>query len=330
MDPVRAPRARGLTVAASSAVAGTRVVVLGGSGFIGSAVVARFVAAGAVVRSVSRSGRPPVAGVEAVTADLTEPGRVAEVVADADVVLPLVLYTGGGTYRVDGGEAEAAARVNVAVVRSVVEAAAGRMVVFAGSTSQVGSGARQRVDGTETDVPTTEYDRQKCEAERVVLESGGISLRLPTVYGPTPLAVDRGVVTTMIRRALAGERLTVWGDGLMERDLVFVDDVANAFVEAVIHADRTAGRHWLLGTGRGVTVRELFETVSTSVSAHTGKPPVPVVSVPPPREATVMDVRSLVADPAAFTAASGWRATTPLHAGITATVAAVAERESPD
>ncbi len=180
--------------------------------------------------------------------------------------------------------------MNVAVVRSVVEAAAGRMVVFAGSTSQVGSGARQRVDGTETDVPTTEYDRQKCEAERVVLESGGISLRLPTVYGPTPLAVDRGVVTTMIRRALAGERLTVWGDGLMERDLVFVDDVANAFVEAVIHADRTAGRHWLLGTGRGVTVRELFETVSTSVSAHTGKPPVPVVSVPPPREATVMDV----------------------------------------
>ena len=71
-------------------------------------MVARFVAAGAVVRSVSRSGRPPVAGVEAVAADLTEPGRVAEVVADADVVLPLVLYTGGGTYRVDGGEAEAA------------------------------------------------------------------------------------------------------------------------------------------------------------------------------------------------------------------------------
>ncbi len=81
-------RARGLTGAASSAVAGTRVVVLGGSGFIGSAVVARFVAAGAVVRSVSRSGRPPVAGVEAVAADLTEPGRVAEVVADADGCCP--------------------------------------------------------------------------------------------------------------------------------------------------------------------------------------------------------------------------------------------------
>src|SRR5690606_24162788 len=131
MDPVRAPRARGLTGAASSAVAGTRVVVLGGSGFIGSAVVARFVAAGAVVRAVSRSGRPPVAGVEGVAADPMEPGRVAAVVAEAGGVRPRGLYSGGGTYRLDGGEAEAAARLNVAVVRSVVEAAAGRMVVFA-------------------------------------------------------------------------------------------------------------------------------------------------------------------------------------------------------
>ncbi len=310
-----------------SALTGVRVVVLGGSGFIGSAVAARFVAAGATVRSVSSSGRAPCADVEGVAADLTEPGRVAEVIADADVVLPLVLYTGGSTYRIGDHEAEAAERVNVAVVRSVLASAAGRVVVFAGSTSQVGAGARDRVDGTEPDEPTTEYDRQKLVAERVVLDGGGVSLRLPTVYGPAPSALDRGVVTAMVRRALAGEPLTVWGDGAVERDLVFVDDVANAFVHAVVDAPRLAGRHWLLGSGRGVSVRELFERVAAAVSAHTGRPPVPVVSVPPPTEATEMDGRSLVADPAAFTEVTGWRAEVDLSAGIDATVAAVAVRE---
>ncbi|EHR62804.1 NAD-dependent epimerase/dehydratase family protein [Saccharomonospora cyanea] len=326
MDPVRAERARGLTV--GSLPAGTRVVVLGGSGFIGSAVAARFAAVGATVRSVSSSGRAPCADVEGVAADLTEPGRVAEVIADADVVLPLVLYTGGGTYRVGEHEAAAAARVNVSVVRSVLASVtAGCVVVFAGSTSQVGSGARDRIDGTEPDEPTTEYDRQKLAAERVVLDGGGVSLRLPTVYGPAPVALDRGVVTAMVRRALAGVPLTVWGDGAMERDLVFVDDVANAFVHAVVDARRLAGRHWLLGSGRGVGVRELFDRIAASVAAHTGRPPVPVVSVPPPQQATAMDVRSLVADSTAFTAATGWRAAVGLADGIDATVAAVAARE---
>lgn len=324
MDPVCAGRPRGLTM--QRTLTGVRVVVLGGSGFVGSAAAARFAEAGATVRSVSLSGRAPFPGAETVAADLTEPGRVAEVIEDADVVLPLVLYTGGGTYRVGQGEADAAARVNIAVVRAVVAAAQRRLVVFAGSTSQVGAGAGERIDGTETDEPTTEYDRQKSVAERAVLDGGGISLRLPTVYGPSPSTLDRGVVTAMIRKALAGERLTVWGDGATERDLVFVEDVASAFVHAVVNADRVAGRHWPLGSGRGVRVRELFETVAAAVAVHTGRPPVPVVSVPPPRTATVMDVRSLVVDPTAFTTATGWRATVGVADGITATVSAVADQ----
>nr|WP_246382401.1 NAD(P)-dependent oxidoreductase [Prauserella isguenensis] len=307
-------------------MSGRRVVVLGGSGFVGSAVAARFLAEGARVRSVSRSGGNPVSGVDAVGADLTRPGVVAEAVAGADVVVVLVLYTGSGGYRVGPDRAREAAEVNVGVAEAVAAAARDRILLFAGSTSQVGVVDHDRIDGTETDAPVTEYDRQKCEAERVVSEAGGITLRLPTVYGCGPAGLDRGVVTAMTRRALAGEPLTVWGDGGMQRDLLHVDDVSRAFAAAAGGARQLTGRHWLLGSGAGVSVRELFVRVARVVARRSGAAPVPVVSVAPPAHATAMDMRGLVADPAAFRDSTGWEARVGLDDGIETTVAAVAGR----
>lgn len=303
--------------------AGTKVAVLGGSGFVGSAVAARLAAAGAAVRVVARDPGVPPFPAEAVTADLTEPGRVAAAVAGADVVLPLVLFTGSGTWRVEAAGADDAAKVNVGVIADAV-AAAGAAVVFPGSTSQVGPGAPERIDGTEPDRPDSEYDRQKCAAERLVLDAGGCGLRLPTVFGPSSGSPDRGVVAAMARRALAGQPLTVWGTGEMERDLLFVEDVAEAFVAAVAHADDLAGHAWLVGSGTGISVRELFTAVSEAVAAHTGLPAVPVMSVAPPEHATPIDFRSLVADPTAFSRVTGWRARVPLADAVARTVAAVA------
>lgn len=308
---------------------GLRVVVLGGTGFVGSAVADRFVRAGATVRSVSRGGAASVSGVDVVAADLTRPGAVARAVAGADVIASLVLYTGSGSYRVGAEQAEAAAEVNVEVAHAVsgaVGSGGGPTVLWAGSTSQVGAGAGERisVDGSEPDRPTTEYDRQKCAAEAHVLGAGGISLRLPTVYGRSPGGLDRGVVTAMIRRAVAGQALTVWGEGGMLRDLVAVDDVARAFVTAAAHAPRLAGRKWVLGSDRGVSVRDLFERIAHAVAAHANRAPVPVVSVPPPAHATDMDLRGLVADPSAFRAVTGWRTDVDLDDGLAETVRAAA------
>src|SRR5205085_3976417 len=131
---------------------------------------------------------------------------------------------------------------------------------------------------------------QKHEAERLLKAATvrgvlrGISLRLPTVYGTGPgeRCVDRGVLATMIRRAFADEPLTVWGDGSMERDLLHVRDAAAAFVAALTNPDRLSGGHWLVGTGNGIRLRDVFTAVADSVAAQCGRRAVPVVSVPPP------------------------------------------------
>ncbi|MGX7825633.1 NAD-dependent epimerase/dehydratase family protein [Actinokineospora sp. 24-640] len=301
-----------------------KVAVLGGSGFVGTAVAGRLAAAGMAVRVVARDpGSPPY---PAVRADLTRPGRVAAAVAGADVVLSLVLHTGSGSWRVEPEQADAAAAVNVGIARAAVST--GLPVLLAGSTSQAGPAAGERLDGGEADEPESAYDRQKLAAERIVVAAGGICLRLPTVYGPGPK--DRGVVSAMARRALAGEPLTVWGSGAMRRDLVHVDDVAEAFLAAVRHREALAGRHWLIGTGTGVSVRELFELVAGAVAERTGAAPVPVRSVPPPAHATEADLRGQVADPAAFAAVTGWRPRVALADGVGGVVASLSTKDTKD
>ncbi|MCM6778696.1 NAD-dependent epimerase/dehydratase [Nocardia sp. CDC159] len=317
------------------AVKPLRYTLLGATGFVGSAVLRELAAHPIRLRAVARHPvavpTDAAAVIDVDTQDLTAPGAVARAVADADVVVHCVAYIAGTTtWRIAEGD-DAAERVTVGTVADLVEALGQRShparVVFAGAVSQVGSGAREIVDGTEIDRPTGEYDRQKLRAERLLLDglrSGphrAVSVRLPTVfgYGPHSTARDKGVVSTMVRRALAGQPLTMWHDGTVRRDVLYVEDVARALAAAADHADELAGRAWVLGSGRGLALKELFGTIADLVAERTGTR-VPVVSVPPPEHAEAGDLQSLTVDSSAFRAATGWQPMVDLETALRRTI----------
>lgn len=318
-----------------------RVAVLGASGFLGSAVAAMLARRRLRLRLVAR--RPSavpvgaVADVEVRAVDLTDTASLAAAVVDVDAIVHLVCHRSGArAWRTDDdplGE-----WVNVGMVHALVDIlraapeARRPACVFAGSASQVGLTARDRVDGTEEDHPASGYDRHKSLAERALLDATregvlrAVSLRLPTVYGEsrTPTAADGGVVTAMARRALADEPLTVWRDGTIGRDLLHVDDAARALVTGLDRVGELAGRHWVVGTGRMTTLGDLFRTVARLTADTTGRPPVPVVTVEPPDHATPVDFHSFTVDATAFHRATGWAPRVPLHMGLSRTVAALA------
>lgn len=320
------------------------VVLLGATGFVGSAVLRELAELPLRVRAVAR-GRIPVprdarAAIAAYQADLTEPGAMAAAVVDADVVIHTVAYiAGSSTWRIDEGDS-AAERVNVGLMRDLINVLAGRggaespAVVFAGAASQVGPIDKAILDGSETDGPKGEYDRQKLAAERLLLDADaqgilrGCSIRLPTVFGhgPNSTAKDKGVISTMVRRALSGEPLTMWHDGTVRRDLLYVEDAARALVAAVGHTAELAGRHWLLGTGRGEPLGEVFRTIAELTAVRVDKPAVPVVSVTPPVHAEAGDFRSIVIDSTAFQKVTGWRPRVPLAEALQRTVNALASQ----
>ncbi|GLZ36485.1 NAD-dependent epimerase/dehydratase family protein [Actinokineospora sp. NBRC 105648] len=310
----------------------TRVVVLGASGFIGSGITRALARADVSLRVVARRPTPAPAHVEVRAADLTD--GVAEHVADADAVVHLAAYTDGG-WRVADGDT-VAERVNVGLVADLVDALRGRpsppVVLFAGTETQVGLTERVRIDGSEPDNPRSAYTRQKLAAENLLKDATaegvlrGVSLRLPTVYGqgPETTARDKGVVALMVRKAFADEPLTMWHDGTVRRDFVYIDDVTAAFVSALDNADALAGKHYVLGSGVGEPLGKVFAEIAARVSATTGRPPVPVVSVPPPGHAEPTDLKSVEVDASAFRAVTGWEPRVPLTEGIRRTVASIA------
>ncbi|MFJ9520154.1 NAD-dependent epimerase/dehydratase family protein [Kitasatospora sp. NPDC101801] len=317
------------------------VVVLGASGYLGSAVVAELARRPVRLRLVARRAPvlpgEPVADCESVLADLAAPGAAAEAVAGADAVVHLVaeLDRAVGWRAVEQAGEQRGERLGAGLVREIAGALRGTggpapLLVLAGSASQAGRAGL--VDGTGPDRPTTVYARQKLSAERELMAATaegllrGVSLRLPTVYGRGPGPEGNGVVAAMVRRALAGQPLTVWGTGGVVRDLLHVADAAAAFTACLDHGARLSGWPWPVGTGRPVQVRELFTAIARAVAARTGRPPVPVDSVQPPAAATAADAAGTVVDASAFRDATGWHPRRELAESLAELAADLADR----
>ncbi|WP_372352448.1 NAD-dependent epimerase/dehydratase family protein [Streptomyces sp. KL116D] len=306
------------------------VVVLGASGYIGSAVLRELSRRRIRLRAVARGPFAAPAGGPAVTevvrADLTEEGAVAAAVDGADAVIHLVAHmTGRGAWRSAASD-PAAERVNVGLVRDVLAACAappgggpGPVVLLAGTNQAADGGGPQR----------SAYARHKAAAERLLLDATargtvrGLALRLPTTVGS-----EAGVAPSMARRALAGEPLTLWHDGSVRREFLDVADAARAFALALDHAADLDGRACAVG-GHAVALGDLFRAIADSAAQHTGGPPVPVLSVEPPAYAETGDFRDLDVDSSLFRDVTGWRPEVPLRRAVDSVVAASATASAP-
>ncbi|MGQ0838805.1 NAD-dependent epimerase/dehydratase family protein [Actinokineospora sp.] len=316
-----------------------QVTVLGSSGLLGTAVARQLASQRIRLRLVGRrpTAVPPsaLADVEVRTVDLTTPGAVADAVAGSAAVVHLISHNAGpGTWRVSTSDTMAE-RVNLGLVRDVVDAIRAQrperppVVLFAGSISQSAAHAGNDTDAEEA---LTVYDRHKLGAERVLTEATAeglvraSSLRLATLYsrGTDDPELDRGVVAAMTRRAFADQELTMWGDGSAKRDLLCVDDAARAFAAALDHVDVVAGRHWAVGSGLQTSVRDLFTMIAKVVATQTGRAPVPVTSTVPADYAVPTDLLDFGVDPAQFQQATDWCARVPLLDGLENLAAVVA------
>lgn len=295
---------------------GKRIAITGASGFIGGRVLDRLAALDCEVDRVS-------------SGELGEPA-VWRRVADADVVFHLGAQT---SMAVAAKNPSADFDANVAPLRSLLSACRERrrrpIVIFAGTVTQVGLVAQLPVDEDAPDNPETVYDRHKLIAERDLKQAAaagtirGVCLRLANVYGPGGHGrnPDRDVLNRMIRAALRGDTLTVYGAGEFVRDYLFIDDAVNAFLMAATSGDAVNGRHFVIGSGQGCTVRAAFELVASRVCARTGRQ-VPVIGAEPTAPLSAIERRNFIANSAAFSAATGWRAECSLSEGIDRTIEA--------
>jgi len=306
-------------------------VVTGAGGFLGGRLVNRLAAGDCRIVRVSRSALPPLGASPATVTDVCGDvsGRMVwDAVADADVIVHFAAQT---SVAAAARDPDWDFRSNVLPMRHLLAACGARgrrpLVLFAGTVTQAGLPSHLPVDEDAADVPITVYDRHKLIAEddlkAAVLQGivRGASLRLANVYGPGAhgRSADRDVLNRMIRRAVDGQPLTLYGSGDHLRDYVFVEDVVEAFVRAAANAERINGRHFVVASGRGISVRDAFALIAARAERLTGRP-VPVTAIEPPAPLSAIEQRHFVGDPARFTAATGWRPSCDLAEGIDRTI----------
>jgi len=260
------------------------VLLTGGAGFIGSHVAEQLLAAGesvTIVDDLSTGRRAQVPeGAEFLQLDIRAPAvrslvasgrfsRLVNLAAQADVRVSVERPSFDADVNI-GGLLNLLGGVRAGGVERVVHASSGGVVY--GATSLLPTPEEASL------WPTSPYGVSKLAGEHYLrvcgtLEGfGTMALRFANVYGPRqdPNG-EAGVVAIFMGRILAGQPLTVFGDGYQTRDFVHVADVARAVCLALsLPAGEPEGGPINIGTGIETSVLDLVKALqaATGRQAH--------------------------------------------------------------
>lgn len=238
-----------------------KVLVTGASGFLGRHVARHFRDRGWEVTGfdVSWLEEPNVRFVQG---DLTEANSVTEAAQGADVIAHIGAI---GDVYLAGEQPALAAEVNVVGTANVVEAAlkAGARVVYASTWEVYGEPISEPITEDHPTMPDHPYSITKLAGESLVLAAArlrdlpALALRLGTAYGSglRPNSVFR----VFLDKAVAGEPITIQGDGSQGRQFTHATDIANAF-ELAANSDATRMALNVVAPDT-VTIKELAESI---------------------------------------------------------------------
>lgn len=249
-----------------------RVLVTGGSGFIGSHVLDRLLEQGhePVNFDLVPSPHHDPADVATVLGDIADRETAWRASRGCDAIIHLAAVADVNDVVADPLRAD---RVNVHGTQAILEAArhAGISRVVYGSTVWVygnAAGAPPLDEDTALTAPAHLYTASKLAGElycRAYTNHYGVEhtiLRFGIPYGPRARAA--AVVPSLINRALAGKALTIAGDGRQTRQFVYVTDLSAGIV-AGLHPAATNGVFNLVGDEE-TSVRQIADTVRELVA----------------------------------------------------------------
>jgi UDP-glucose 4-epimerase len=312
---------------------GKKVLITGGLGFIGSNLAIRAAALGADVTIVDSSIEgcganlhniePIRARVRLLPLDIGQAGEFSDTVAKTEVIFNLageISHLRSMEFPERDLEINTAAQLRFLSVCK--GEAPGVRIVHAGTRQIYGAPEYLPVDESHPVNPVDFNGIHKYAAAmyHLMLSRAGfldaVELRLTNTYGPR-MALDipmQGFLATFLRRLILGEGLEIYGDGSQIRDLVYVDDVVDAFLVAGA-APRLASRTYNVGGPEALSVAEIARVCASAAGGAT------LTFLPFPESLKNIDIGSYSSDTARIEQELGWRPSIRLADGIARTLA---------
>jgi UDP-glucose 4-epimerase len=246
-----------------------RVLVLGGTGFIGSHVVDRLIVTKNEVRvfaSFAERYRQRLSGVDYRYADFSDLPALAEALEGIDIVFHLISHTVPSSSNLDPVGDVQSNLVNTIKLLELMVAKKVNRIVFMSSGGTV-YGVPNQIPITEDHPlnPICSYGVVKVAIENYIKlfhHAYGITyviIRAANPFGERQGHIGvQGIIGTAFERIRSNTVLTIWGDGSIVRDYLYVDDLADLFVEA-----GTSGLSGIFnaGTGVGLTINEVLGSI---------------------------------------------------------------------
>jgi UDP-glucose 4-epimerase len=304
-----------------SKLAGKRVLVTGGGGFIGRRVVQALRGGGAIVRA--HLGPPgteasfPTNSVELCWAEITDAAKLPGLVSDVQIVVHLA---GPPSVASSFGAAADYCRAHTLGTTMLLDAcrqSSVRRFVYISSAEVYGHPRSNPVAEDHRQEARSPYAAAKIGAERMV-ESFAATWELPavilrpfSVYGPGGSASS--VLQTILNQALMKDCIVV-ANLTPIRDYCYVDDVADA-VRAACIAPLPLLTTCNIGSGTGTSVEQLAAAILQVLGRN-----VPIIEDQTLRRPSGAEIYELVANPAEAAKQLAWRARFSLAEGIRATI----------
>jgi nucleoside-diphosphate-sugar epimerase len=251
-----------------------RLLVTGGTGFIGSHLAeegrrrgAQVVVLGLTDRPEERANAELLArqGVEILAGSITDPELCARAMRGVTHAFHLAV-----AMREGGKSDEFFETVNLDGTRRLLEAAgAGRVerFVYCGTIGIYG----HRAPGITTEEsplrPGNIYERTKVAAERMVRELAPASKVPFTILRPADVYGPRDQRLLKLFKGVAAGRFPLFGSGAGRRHMVYVDDVVSAFFAAGLRPE-AVGEGMIVAGPRPCTLRELIEEVRRATGSR--------------------------------------------------------------